>query len=228
MKTVIYGATRNIYPNLVPCMNSVLLNGNIDEVILLIEDDIFPLARTKLTEKVKVINVAEQKWFDKNGVNARKRWTYMTLIKVCASKLIKCDKALFLDCDTIVEKDLSSLWEIDLSDYYYGAVLQPDDGRCGRFKKGDYFNAGVLLCNLKNLRNGTDDLLIKALQDKDYEFPEQDAINELCEGRILSLPGRYNVSPFTVKDTEVSILHFAADRNWINNEYARKYREVEI
>lgn len=84
------------------------------------------------------------------------------------------------------------------------------------------------MCNLENLRNGTDELLIKALSEKDYEFSEQDAINELCEGRILSLPGRYNVSPFTLKDSDTFVLHFAANPGWINNEYAEKYREVSI
>ena len=139
------------------------------------------------------------------------------------------DKVLFLDCDTIVEHDISALWDIDLLGYYYAAVPQTDDGRDGLFTRGSYFNLGVLLCNLAELRaDGKDTQIITALNEHDYEFCEQDAITQLCEGRIYPLLGRYNVSNYTVHDTEVYIRHFAAEGGWVNGDLFRHYANMQV
>lgn len=222
MKTVVYCATRNIYQNIVYCVTSLAENGNIDEVVLLIEDDIFPY---ELPIDYRVINVADQPWFDRNHPNAKKRWTYMTMLKVVMTKLLSdLDRVLILDCDTMVEQDISALWSLDLAGYYYAAVKQPNDGREWAFSHGaDYFNCGVLLCNLDALRDGKEDELIKALQTREWDFLEQDAINELCRGRILELPGRYNVSYYTVPDTELYIRHYAAEGGWWEYPEVRRY-----
>ena len=233
-KTVVYAATRNIYPNVVPCVRSLAANGNVDEAVILIEDDEFPY---ELPEICRTINVAGQSYFRKDGKNARKRWTCMVLMKVALSQIFpELNRVLYLDCDTIVEHDLGDLWEMDLTGYFYAAVRQPNDGRGGRFleyidKAGaDYFNAGVLLCNLSMLRElRMDHLLIKALNMIDYEFCEQDCITDLCHGKILALPGRYNVSRFTVPDEEgeIYIRHFAADAGWMTNEWGRRWSMEE-
>ena len=227
-KTVVYGATNNIFLNLIPCLNSLLLNGNIDEVIILTEEDVLPFAQIMTSHNVKALNVSGQKWFEKGSKNTNRRWTYMSLMRITLSKLLpEYDKVLWLDCDTIVEHDISELWDIDLTGYYFGAVKQFSDGRLGQFLKGDYFNAGVLLCNLEKLRDGMDDKIISALQEKEYEFLEQDCLNELCAGKIKPIAGRYNVSNYTVKDEEKYILHFAAQHEWLNSNIARKYKEVQ-
>ena len=226
-KTVVYAATRNLYKNVLACMNSALLNGNIDEVCLLIEDDQFP---TPLPENVYTINVSGQSWFDRNGPNATKRWTYMVLMKAALSKLFPWyDKVLFLDCDTIVAHDLSVLWEIDLTGNYYAAVPQRNDGRYGAFTTGPYFNTGVLMCNLAELRvDEKDNELIAALNAQNFEFCEQDAIVRLCQYRIYPLLGRYNVCKFTVPDTETYILHFAANGGWVYSNIFAEYANAQV
>lgn len=226
MKTVVYAATRNLYKNAAVCINSVIANGNIDNVILLIEDNEFP---SPLPDQVATINVSGSELFDHNGPNARKRWTYMVLMKAALSKILPDDKVLFLDCDTIVEHDISALWDIDLTGYYYAAVPQIDDGRDGRFTRGLYFNIGVLLCNLAELRADEKDAqIITALNEHDYEFCEQDAITQLCEGRIYPLLGRYNVCQFTTPDTEKYILHFAANGGWVNSNFYHYYANMQV
>ena len=219
MKTVVYGATRNIYKNLVPCVRSLMKNGNVDEIIYLLEDDEVPFALPG-----RAINVSHQKWFDPKGANASKRWTYMTMMKCCLTKLLPDhERVVFLDCDTIVHHDLTELYEIDMTGKWYGLVPQNGDGRDGWFTKGNYYNCGVLLANLKEVN---EDILIKALQTKDYEFPEQDCINELCQDKILPLQGRWNTSEFTVKDTWVYIRHYAANREWYKRAEVQIYGEL--
>ena len=218
MKTVVYAATRNLYRQVVPCINSVLRNGNADRIVLLTEDRDYPFDLP-----IEITNVSHQPWFTPWGVNFNSRWTYMVMMKVALSKILYCDKALFLDCDTIVEQDLSPLWDIDLTDYYFGAVKQKDDGRGGEYFKGDYFNTGVLMCNLAKLRDGMDDVLIYRLNTHPYKYVEQDCISTECEGKIYPLKGRWNRCSFTEADSEEYIRHFAADPNWRNTELGRMY-----
>ena len=212
-KIAVYGATRNLYARAMDCAVTALDNGHVDRIYILTEDDDVKTPRPE----IQTINVARQIYFSKTGPNATKRWTWMVLIKAALSQLFpELDLVLWLDCDTIVHHDLSELWQLDMTDYYYGMALQYDDGRQGKFSEGrPYFNAGVMLCNLKRLRDmRLDHLLINSLNQLPYEFNEQDAINELCQDRILTLPGRYNVSDYTVPDGETWIRHYAADPTW--------------
>ena len=147
-RTVVYLATKNLYSSASVCINSLQKNGNADEIFILTEGG---FKKDGVTE----IDVSGQTYFPKDNVNARKRWTWMALMKTAMTEIFPDkDKVLILDCDTIVEQDISPMWEYDID--YYGAVRQYDDGRQGRFTTGYYFNVGVLMCNLKKLRDGTE------------------------------------------------------------------------
>lgn len=221
MRTIVYAATRNLYENLRICVNSAIKNGNVDEIVLLIEDDTFP---HEFNFPVRTINVSNQSWIDRNGINALKHWTYMCLMKTTMTELFpELDRVLVLDCDTIVEHELKELWQINLDNYYYAMVMQNNDGRGGKFHKGDYYNAGVLLCNLKKLRDGKEAEIRESLNTKEWEFPEQDCIVKLCEGQIYSLPGRWNRSDYTKFDTEQYIRHYAATDHWWKLALPQKY-----
>lgn len=216
-KTIIYAATRNLYRDMIPAVNSAYLNSNA-EVVLLLEDDYNPFITN-----ANVINVSRQNFFRKDGPNALRRWTYMVLMKTALTELFPDrERVLMLDCDTIVREDLTDLWRIDMTDYYYGMVKQKDDGRGGRFKWGSYYNAGVLLCNLEKLRDGKENEIRAALNNVPYDYPEQDAINHLCEGQILELPARYNSCKYNIPDEEEYINHYAADPNW-RMKYGKEY-----
>jgi len=126
------------------------------------------------------------------------------------------------------------LWDIDLKDNYFAAVKEPD--RCAGGKSyfsPVYTNIGVALYNLKKLRS--DNLLenvIMNLNHKYYQFMEQDAFNEFCQGHILELPNMYNCTnycsyPFTGWCDDAKIIHYAGIRNWSNLPYIEKYRQRE-
>ena len=148
----------------------------------------------------------------------------MCLMKTAMTEIFPDkDKVLILDCDTIVEKDISPMWEFDID--YYGACRQYDDGRNGRFTQNYYFNAGVLMCNLKKLRDGTEAEIRRRLNEKEYTYPEQDSINEVCRDHITIFPSRYNHCQFTLLDYEIAIRHFAAFGDWVNGYWYKKYEE---
>src|SRR3546814_19454760 len=65
------------------------------------------------------------------------------------------EKVLYLDCDIVVRNDIAALWNLSMGDKVLGAArnlffVRHDD--LGLPAGADYFNAGVLLKNLKSWR----------------------------------------------------------------------------
>ncbi len=118
------------------------------------------------------------------------------------------DKGLYLDCDIILLGDLARLYDIPLGWNLVGAVTdevitdipvfrryaEKVLGLCGE----DYFNAGILSMNLKEMRRA--DLLgaLNRLMEH-YTFrvaQDQDYLNVLCHGRVAYLPLAWNKTAF--------------------------------
>lgn len=218
MRTAVYCGTRNLYPDMVTAVNSLLANGGADRVVLVIEDDVFPYGLPGCCE---TINVADQTYFRKGGPNYSTGWTWMVLMRTALSKLLpEEDRVLSLDVDTIVDGDISGLWDMDLSDYYLAAAREP-----GKSWDKMYVQMGVVLFNLKKLReDGMDDRIIEALNTRPYCFTDQDCINQMCEGHILEMDSKYNYNNYTVRTDDPQIYHFAAIREWRGLDVVKKYR----
>jgi lipopolysaccharide biosynthesis glycosyltransferase len=112
------------------------------------------------------------------------------------------DRVLYLDADVIACADLAPLWEIDLADHWLAAVtnvFQPNHRRrprnLGLESRRDYFNSGVLLMNLAQMRRDgkTAELLeLVAARGAEFEWPDQDALNIGLGARRLRLHPRWN------------------------------------
>lgn len=114
--------------------------------------------------------------------------------------LLDYDKILYIDCDVIIRQDMGKLYiETELGQNYLAAVYEaPIDNQAKRINAlgcipGLYFNSGVLLMNLRQMREeSVSERLLKACE-KDYmEFPDQDALNQVCQGKVLSISPVYN------------------------------------
>lgn len=114
------------------------------------------------------------------------------------------DRCLYFDIDTIVRTDLTEFFNVNLEDCYVAGVKAPgyhfpEDGNkayCDRIGISDisqYINSGVILLNLKKIRedNLTSVLCEEAL--KNYPTVDQDVINKVFYDHILHLPFKYNV-----------------------------------
>jgi len=219
MKAACYCATRNIYGDLAPSVNSLLANSDVDKVYLLIEDDTFPY---KLPQKVETRNVKEQTYFHRNGPNFNNSWTYMVLMRAALHREFPdLDRILSLDVDTIVAKDISELWELPIDDYWIAGAREPYKSQFYDL----YINCGVMLMNLKKLReDGKGDELINALNTKRYSYNEQDAIADLCHGGIYELPSDYNANEYTKPTVTPKIIHFAAIQHWQDLPLVEMYK----
>lgn len=220
MRTAVYNGTRKVYDQMHYAINSMLANKGADRIVVLTEDDEFPYP---LTEKCRVINVSSQQWIRKDSPNYFGHWTWMVMMRACLTKILPVtDIALSMDCDTIVDGDISGLWKQDLSNHYLAACMEPD-----KSKQEPYFQMGVVLFNLKKLReDGIDDEIIHALNTKPYGFTEQDCINEICKGRILEMDSKYNCNRFTKPAKDPRIIHYAAEWGWESKGLAQKYKDL--
>ena len=111
------------------------------------------------------------------------------------------DKLLYLDIDMMIGDDLSKLYNIDVSEYEYAAVKEKYGSI---FIRPDYINAGMLLMNMKKIKETK--LLEKArnlIKSKKMLFADQDAIFRSTSKKML-IPRKYNEqSKFNRKDTVV-------------------------
>ena len=207
-RIAVYTGTRNIYHDMVVAAKSLLCNDGADLVVFLIEDQEFP---EPLPLCIDTLDVSQQSFFPVTGPNFKSQWSYMVLMRTVLSKLFpQCNKLLTLDHDTFVLKPIYDLWNIDLSRYYYAAVEEKQI----RNRQHSYFNCGVLLHNLKKLREDhTDDIIINSINSVFLRYCEQDAINSVCARHILEIPPKFNAMRFNippVPEDSVIIKHYAA------------------
>ena len=219
-KVVVYAGTRNVYHNMVVAAKSLLCHTHIDRVWFLIEDDEFP---EELPAVIKTKNMSGQQWFP-DGPNTRKRWSYMSLLRLALPEILpEEDRVLWLDIDTIVNADITDLMKTDLDGCYVAAVEEPIRSKDPFL----YYNAGVMVMDLKKLRDGMADLLIRYVNRVDMRFPDQDVINLLCQGRIKPVSPYWNSNIWIVEVSDPGITHFAADRNYERHKLWQKYEQME-
>ncbi len=117
-----------------------------------------------------------------------------TLIRLFADRISNLpDKILYLDADIMFNQDIHLLYDIDIEGYEYAAARD----HYGKYLiHPHYINAGVLLFNLKYMRQTH--LLTKArklIQTKKLVFADQSAIIRSTSKKKL-LPQKFNDQKF--------------------------------
>ena len=114
----------------------------------------------------------------------------------------KLDRILYLDSDLVVLDSLAPLWDLDLTGHWVAAVTNvfQDDhldrpAALGLTGPERYFNAGVLLMNLAEMREDgcTEALMSYAVEQAErLSWRDQDALNVVLGSRRLDLHPRWN------------------------------------
>ena len=160
---------------------------------------------------------------DKNTLRAD-YLTFTIYYRIFISKLFPdIDKAIYLDADTIINADIKEMYDIELGDNLIGAI--PDSFICNDkdaqiyasegigVEKDRYVNSGVLLMNLKLMRELSFSEHFLQLLNK-YHFdliaPDQDYINVICRDRLLLLDTIWNYqTEFILPEVgEPKIVHY--------------------
>lgn len=217
---LVTSGTGNTYRYMAGSIKSYIANSDVDRIFVLIEDDEF---RYEMPEMVSFINVREQQWFPKSNPNKSCKFTYMAMIRSALCHIFpEYDQILCVDYDTVAIRDMSELFDITVSDdCYFAACHEPLMSR----SQGIYYtNAGVMIHNLKKLRDGMADLVIEELNSCIYFFGEQDVMNHFCQGHIQDLDSIWNGCDFVDKPSgEVRIEHYAGQKQWEMRHNMWKY-----
>jgi lipopolysaccharide biosynthesis glycosyltransferase len=152
--------------------------------------------------------------YDKEFANCPNEDAYCspyTLIRLFADQVdILPDKLLYLDVDIMFNRDVSLLYDTDVSEVEYAAARD----HYGKYLiNPNYVNAGVLLFNLKKMKETG--LLKKArelIKTKKLVFADQSAIIRSTTKKKM-LPQRFNDQKFLHKHTVVR--HFSKRLFWL-------------
>ena len=137
---------------------------------------------------------------DSGPIKGVSRATYFRFL--LPELLCDIDKILYIDADTVALDDVARIYSYDIGDMYIGGVrdicgYQDIESRCRELSidsLDEYVNAGVLLMNLKRLReDGLPERMMAAATARTYPYNDQDIINSLCYGGICPLPHSCNV-----------------------------------
>lgn len=114
------------------------------------------------------------------------------------------DKLLYLDIDMMANGNISELYNTDITEYEYAAVKEKYGSV---FIWPDYINAGMLLLNMKKIKEtGLLEKSRELIKNRKLLFADQSAIYYTTTKKLL-LPRIYNEqSKFNKKDTV--ICHF--------------------
>lgn len=138
-----------------------------------------------------------------NSINAKhEHVSKSALLKFDLANIFKdLNKILYIDSDVLIMDDLKKLWATDLEGTYAAVVADnkrmfsnKDHERLGLEK---YFNSGVMLLNLKKIRDEhvSEKLLANKLSDKYKKFMDQDSFNVTFAGNVKWLQFDYNFIP---------------------------------
>lgn len=148
-----------------------------------------------------------------------------TLLRLFADKIdILPDKLLYLDVDIMFNKDINLLYNIDVEDCEYAAARD----HYGKYLiQPNYINAGVLLMNLKRMREtGILERARNLIKTKKLVFADQSAIIRSTTKKKV-LPQKYNDQKFLHKKRTV-VRHFSKRLFWLPYPHTENIKQWHI
>jgi lipopolysaccharide biosynthesis glycosyltransferase len=133
-----------------------------------------------------------------HGYFTEAMWYRILLPELLADR----ERVLYLDVDTLALAPIAPLWEIDLTGALVGAVTNVFEAWRGTehtdalgLAQEQYFNSGVLLLNLEEMRRRDTVSELRAVAAQRAEellWPDQDVLNLVLGPRRVALHPRWN------------------------------------
>ncbi|MCR5456684.1 MAG: hypothetical protein K6F14_01245 [Clostridiales bacterium] len=233
MINILFAGNKGVFDGILTCALSILKRSKLDEPLRIfiltmdvshLKDSYVPIDDKQVSflndvvkeynpeNSVIKIDVTDYYMQDFSGCpNEGAYCSPYTLIRLFADKIsILPDKLLYLDADIMFNRDIRLLYDIDVSQVEYAAgrdhygkyLIQPN-----------YINAGVLLFNLKYMREtGIFEKAREWIKTKKLVFADQSAlIRSTTKKKVL--PQRFNDQKFLHKHTVVR--HFSKRLFWL-------------
>ena len=161
----------------------------------------------------------------KDKLFTRDYYTNTTYFRLFIPELYpQYEKALYLDSDTVVLADIAELYNTDIGENLVAAaqegVIQNIkvyqdyvEKVVGVASYKRFFNAGVLLMNLNELRRFQfQDKILYLLSTVKYSvIQDEDYLNRMCKGRVKFVDSTWNKMPIdidNVKIEDIKLIHF--------------------
>ena len=194
--------------------------------------------KTKINElksikncEINFVNIDESLFENYKNIQTH---AYITLpayyrLKI-ASLLPDVDRIIYFDCDVVVNSSLKTLFNIDLGSNPFGGVR--DINKRMLKKNPNYINSGVLVMDLKNMREqNIEELLLNWTKEHfdTIKTGDQQIINDALKGRIKIVNDEWNVqsSNFTNRSSYTlnpKVIHYVARKkpwHWASFSYHR-------
>ena len=173
--------------------------------------------------RAEVIDMTEEyKRRLRGGVNENTSFSPYSMIRLLLDLYDLPDKLIYVDTDAMFCDSANELWKQDVEGHEVGAVYEVwyKMLRPFYFWKPFYCNSGVLLLNLKMIREtGLFERLRDRVRTKKMNFPDQTAIAFLCKTK-KELPRRFNEQRKIRKNTVIK--HFVGFFQWYGPVFVQR------
>ena len=155
------------------------------------------------------------------------------------------ERGVYLDCDIVLNRDVADLYHVPMGTSLVSAIVEEvisDIDVFGKYSeevlhvsRNAYFNAGILVMNLAEMRRiCLEEQFVRLLGRRTYRVAQdQDYLNVLCRDRVTLLSKQWNKTPMPGSDETVEpyIVHYKINfKPWRYDdipyaEYFWKYAE---
>ncbi len=196
--------------------------------------------------KIEFVNLNKQLKEIEDKLYTRNYFSNTTYFRLFIPELYpEYNRAIYIDSDTVVLDDIANLYNEDIGNNLIAGVPDGAIQAVDEFKEyvekvvgvadyNNYFNAGIIVMNLEELRKYKFEEKFLYLLDKvKFEVAQdQDYMNRLCKGRVKLLDFCWNRMPIMGKqEGDIKIIHYNLGAkpwyfdNVLYQEYFWKYAE---
>ncbi len=169
------------------------------------------------------VNLSKQLEEIKDKLYTRNYFSNTTYFRLFIPEIYpEYNKAIYIDSDTVVLEDIAKLYSDDMGDNLISAVSDGAVQSIDIFKDyvekvvgvsdyNYYFNAGMIVMNLKELREYKfQEKFLYLLEKIRFEVAQdQDYLNRLCKGRVKLIDSSWNTMPIMgIQDKQPKIIHY--------------------
>lgn len=199
-------ANRTYLQHLTAMLSSVFFNTKAQVTVYVLNNDFTNEDKILLVNLFESYNNVRFEFYTiddqvLSGINVvAEHLTIQTLYRLLVAKLLptNIDKVLYLDCDLIIESDIQELYSLDIEDYYVAATNELSYRLANLLELEDvrhYFNAGVMLINLKKWRDNDFWSVCRAFALANSEkiiYGDQDILNGVLRGKWKRFELKWN------------------------------------
>lgn len=235
---IVFAANATFAPVCAVAISSVIANSNRNYQydIIVLESDISKTDKKLIKNMASPYDNISVRFFNACGIvenynlTANDHITVETYYRFLIQEILPdYDKVLYLDGDLVCNRDVAELYDTDIEEYLLAAAKDPD--MCGQLNLPnsdvyrylthdvcmqnpfDYFQAGVLLLNTKEMRKRYSMTEWLKFSQHYYRYSDQDVLNRYCQGAVKYLNMSWNTLidcnnyrvPVVIKSAEGSV-----------------------